>query len=151
MSFLDKQPRRKPSRRYLRVFSTICVLFALVFLGLNAWFAYEQTTWSEVEAEVGRRDDGGRGADLVVGWFEPDDSVVVASVPEGDKVYAVGDKVRIRYDPDYSGDTPNARLAEEPIVQPMFFIVGGILLVVGIVMFYRAWFRTPPDTRHEAG
>ncbi|MFC0114832.1 hypothetical protein [Kibdelosporangium aridum] len=128
----------------MRVFSTVYVLFAVGFLGLNAWFAYEQTTWSEVEAEVGRRDDDGRRADLFVGWFQADDSVLVASAPEGDKVYAVGDKVKIRHAPCSVGEVCNARLAEEPIVQPMFFIVGSILLAAGIVMFYRAWFTKPP-------
>jgi hypothetical protein len=139
-----KVSKPRLSRRFVRGLSTVFVGFLLFAFGLMGWFVYDQSTWNEAEGTVVQRIVGRRGTDLVVAFDTSEGNSANERVREW-TVRNVGDVVRIRYGLNSSGEVRNSRLAEEPIGRAEFFVMAGVMLVVGLGVLYWAWWRMPPD------
>jgi hypothetical protein len=145
--FLGDKPKPRESRGFLRVFSIIFTAFPLIASGLFGWFSYQETSWSEAEAEVLVREERNKGVDLGIVFYTLHGAEKITIVREYETVHAVGAKVRIRFSLRDSGEVSNARLAEEPIWDPSFFVTAGTFAVIGLGLVYWSWFRMPPDRK----
>ncbi|ALG06010.1 hypothetical protein H4W33_004932 [Kibdelosporangium phytohabitans] len=95
------------------------------------------------------RRDGRVGGDrsrprLVVSFQGPSGGTITARVRERNTGYRPTDKVRVHYPLNVSGDTSSAELTEWAFTSTLLVVVWSVLAVIGLGIFYRAWWRMPP-------